>query len=163
MKVNHPLLILLVHIFLHSATPPYVAAIFPVRIPWSSAPVVGLSSHNPPLPSCLPPHWQSSHIQNNPRAVIAINQKQNKTKNVYLVGNSSPSEYSLEQGVRGEKQAKKKVTEWALDIHLKKKKINWKLHIFYFSLCLSLASLTLWVKNNRRSTFGCRQLNLSAW
>lgn len=120
MKVNHPLLIPLVHIFLHSATPPYVAAMLLECIPWSSAPVVGLSSHNPPLPSRLPPHWQSSHIQNSPRAVIAINQKQNKTKNVYLVGNSSQSEYSLEQGVWGEKQTKSdRVSSW---YSLKKKK-----------------------------------------
>lgn len=59
---------------------------------------------------CLPPHWQSTHIQNNPPAVIAINTKQNKTKNVYLVANSSSSEYSLAQGPMGVKRDR--VSAW---------------------------------------------------
>lgn len=51
-------------------------------IPRSGAPVVWLKfPQSSPHPlRCLPPHWQSTHIQNNPPAVIATNTKQNKTK-----------------------------------------------------------------------------------
>lgn len=118
--MNHPLLILLVHVFftfcntsICSSRTPGAYSLEQCSGGWSKFP-----QSSPPL-SILSPHWQSSHIQNNPRAVIAIYQKQNKTKNVYLVGNSSPSEYSLE---RGRKTKTKKNWQSELLIFIKKKK-----------------------------------------
>lgn len=99
--------------------------------------VVGLKfplSTSPP-PSRLPPHWQSSHIWNNPLAIIAINKK-----NLFIWSEQQSQWIHATMGSEG-----KNGKEWNLDIHTKEwNQFEPNTYLPFLSLCL--ASLMLWVK-----------------
>lgn len=106
---------------------------------------VWIPSHHISPPSCLPPHWQSSHSRNNPQAIIAINKK----KPVYLVGTAVPmnTRFHGEWGENGER-----IKPW---YSYKRMKSIWTKYISpFFSLSL-FSFFDALGKNNGFCTFEC--------